>query len=373
MDRYEKSAEWLIKRGDAIISRRKRKAAMIKKVSFTVSGLCAAIIVGVGIWHNSSIKNLSDMNHLSEENIVISTTIASTEITTQPKQTVSTSAKPVNVTTTQTSIVSAIAENKETKQSVNETTLNTTKAIVTEITEPVTEVTNVVTLSINVTTNSEQSNIPETIHTTAASGTQAPADTDETTTTTPIIAYSFLSFGNKYRTISTTVNEELLSDEPIDNVQLFDRVGKELPIDKTDLYSIEGYSNDIIAVLKTPEDDGYHICVNMNYKPENLGELMEGIGLEKNWEIINAEYIGLNSFDKECSYTNEELMNLISNLKSCKRDDDGKTWDMFLKISFENTEIDGYVTDMLITKRGYVVFYDIIFFSGTDTIPQLIN
>ncbi len=60
MDKYRKSAEEIMRRGDAIIAERKRRSAIYKRTAFAVSGLCAAIIAGVGIWNNPQLKNLAD-------------------------------------------------------------------------------------------------------------------------------------------------------------------------------------------------------------------------------------------------------------------------------------------------------------------------
>ncbi len=60
MDEYRKSAEEIMRRGDAIIAERKRHSAIYKRTAFAVSGLCAAIIAGVGIWNNPQLKNLTD-------------------------------------------------------------------------------------------------------------------------------------------------------------------------------------------------------------------------------------------------------------------------------------------------------------------------
>ena len=60
MDKYEKCAESLMKLGDNIIAEKKRKATIIRKISFSISGLCAAIIVGVGIWHNQKLRTPND-------------------------------------------------------------------------------------------------------------------------------------------------------------------------------------------------------------------------------------------------------------------------------------------------------------------------
>ena len=380
MDKYEKCAESLMRLGDSIIAEKRIKASIIKRTVFSVSGLCAAIIVGVGIWHNSSIKTPPEMDHLSENNIITSSEISSI-ITNQTIVTESSSVKAINVTTSKTkvtdtseTITSNITTQAQSIPAVSERTENEQSAHTNKIKTIITESNENVNTSIN--TGVISTNVPETTFTSAASNTQAHPDTNVTTTTTPFKAYRFLSSGNKYRTLyHTAVIEELLSDEPIDNVQLLDYVGvgKELPIDKMALYSIKGYSYDILAALKSPEDEGYYVCLNTNYKPESLGELMKDIDLEGKWKIITSEYVGLNSYDKEFSFADEELINYISNLKLCKRDDSGNLWNVFLKISFENPELDGYVIDMFITKDGYVILYDIVFFAGTDIISTLLN
>ena len=56
MDRYEKSAEWLIKRGDAIISERKRRAVKIRKISFSCASAFAAVIVVFFAWKSTPPK-----------------------------------------------------------------------------------------------------------------------------------------------------------------------------------------------------------------------------------------------------------------------------------------------------------------------------
>lgn len=58
MDRYRKSAEEIMKRGDIIIAEKKRRSAIYKRTIFAVSGLCAAIIAGVGIWNSPQLRNL---------------------------------------------------------------------------------------------------------------------------------------------------------------------------------------------------------------------------------------------------------------------------------------------------------------------------
>ena len=60
MDRYEKSAAEIMKRGDIMIAGKKRRAALIRRTTFAVSGMSAAVIVGFGIWNNVPLRNAID-------------------------------------------------------------------------------------------------------------------------------------------------------------------------------------------------------------------------------------------------------------------------------------------------------------------------
>lgn len=56
-DIYDKIAENIFERGNEIIEARKKRNAIITRSAFAVSGLCAAIIAGVGIWNDTNLKN----------------------------------------------------------------------------------------------------------------------------------------------------------------------------------------------------------------------------------------------------------------------------------------------------------------------------
>ena len=60
MRSYEDIANRIMKRGDEIIEQRKLRAAKIKHTSYAVSGMCAAVIAGVGLWKLSSAKDLGN-------------------------------------------------------------------------------------------------------------------------------------------------------------------------------------------------------------------------------------------------------------------------------------------------------------------------
>lgn len=113
IDIYEKRAEELMKLGDEILAERKRKSAIKRRAVFAVSGMCAALIVCVGILHNreqldSVINPIPDKTIVSElttETTAYTTTISPTDtavVTVKTENTVTT------VTTTQTGAVSDI-------------------------------------------------------------------------------------------------------------------------------------------------------------------------------------------------------------------------------------------------------------------------
>ena len=112
MDKYRKSAEEIMRRGDAIIAERKRHSAIYKRTAFAVSGLCAAIIAGVGIWNNPQLKNLTDRTpptgqYIADttETTVYSENKADTTTTAEEKAVVTDAATDVKVTSRPTAVV----------------------------------------------------------------------------------------------------------------------------------------------------------------------------------------------------------------------------------------------------------------------------
>jgi len=59
MRSYKEIADIVREQGDAILGRRKIRARRIKRISCAVSGLCAAVIIGAAVWHNSALRNVT--------------------------------------------------------------------------------------------------------------------------------------------------------------------------------------------------------------------------------------------------------------------------------------------------------------------------
>ena len=108
---YEQMADLVIKEGDAILERKRRRAITVKRVSLSASGLCAAGIVGIGIWRSDSIKNAfrKDITSPSSESI-----ISEDDSTTSEAHTTMTNNSDIVDTTTDfdnTAVITTIPDN----------------------------------------------------------------------------------------------------------------------------------------------------------------------------------------------------------------------------------------------------------------------
>lgn len=166
MKSYEDIAERVFRKGDAILERKHRKAVMIKKISCAVSGACAVILVGFGIWKNDSLKNAFDFDDgfITDNNIVTETyTDVTHEETYTATQTQTETDIPVQTTCTEsvnyTTVLSGINETSTVTES--QSVLYQT-VITTDSTSPEIEVTEVQTIPLNETV---QTTISTTIQT----------------------------------------------------------------------------------------------------------------------------------------------------------------------------------------------------------------
>lgn len=55
MDRFEKHALDIIRRGDEILNAKRKQSRIIRNTAFSLSGVCAVLIVGLGIIHNKEL------------------------------------------------------------------------------------------------------------------------------------------------------------------------------------------------------------------------------------------------------------------------------------------------------------------------------
>ena len=101
MKSYDEITERVFSRGNEILKKRQKRTAVIKRTSLAVSGMCAAVLVCFGIWHDNDIKN--SMNDFHDNSNIITENDNVQETTTEYSQQTTlyeTSTASVNVTNT---------------------------------------------------------------------------------------------------------------------------------------------------------------------------------------------------------------------------------------------------------------------------------
>ncbi|HNZ98427.1 hypothetical protein [Ruminococcus sp.] len=291
MRSYEDIANRIMKRGDEIIEQRRLRAVKIKHTSYAVSGMCAAVIAGVGMWKLSSAKDIGNDKFSGSSMIENFTEPTTSETITETKTTYVTTAAVTSAVkttsshvTTQTTLLGTAAA--ETTAVSGTTAANTTKATP-QTTTGATAVTEAPTA---VGTTAVTTTTPESI-------TEPPAITTAPTSPTSTVPTVFSE-------IFIESHEELASPEPAGTNYKFvsynssdrmtgsyirsahiEREYTENGMAKTAAADIEIYSvsrlpntNAMIAV-KFADRTGTYIYVKSDYSPLYLGGLINDMGL----------------------------------------------------------------------------------------------
>ena len=116
MDRFEKHAEYIMKRGEKILAEKERRNKCIRRIAFRCSGGIAASIVCILAWKAfPSSKDIPSDNVMHESNSVI--TSINTQVTTEKSN----------------AIVTTISSSAQKKQSTVTTTVDNKKSVSTAI------------------------------------------------------------------------------------------------------------------------------------------------------------------------------------------------------------------------------------------------
>ena len=218
---YKQMAEIVTKEVDAILERKKRRAILIKRISITASGLCAAAIVGIGVWHSREIKPslehsdipvISETSETTQQSSEYSET-AAISITTADAttETAVTSSEYDNTSASETSLSSTVTVNTDVSSESTSESATTKNHFTTQTTSASTE--KAVTSTSYVTAKTSTTRIittvpviPPTRTTTKVTVTTAPYSTRQTTSSTarPIVTTSAFRPPPPGTTVSTT-------------------------------------------------------------------------------------------------------------------------------------------------------------------------
>jgi len=351
-DYYEKIYEIVENRGEERI--RQRKAVMVRRTRavYSTAGLCAAMIVGFGIWHNNNIKQLASRES-NEPEIVTATsesTAVSTKTTTSPAVTThaaSSTNKKKTTTVSSTQTASSVKTAVETSGSAQTTAIESadnheqsaetvTSAGISEIrinapdTETVKSQFSEIQLDNGITYKLLYTDIDRsTIGTAQKEVILTSTDRSENKryvsnaeiydvsveSSEDLIAVKYgggeevhlyspnetegldwinfaMPYGDYYY---RSCGKKRISDDRIGEF-LGDIELKALNLFKLDeevsvsgkIYKIKNISSDCALAVKYETDGEYHLFSNVNYIPETLGQMISDLDLKNEMEIVAA-------------------------------------------------------------------------------------
>ena len=322
---YKKMAEIVAREVEIKEQRKMKRIATIKRVSLTVSGVCAAIIVCLGVWNNDKLKNVlnSDLLVQPSGNAIIDATdipdVGVNDTASVPKST-TTLADNTDKTTVTTETVDQLTTNAPATQPVTTYDNNETQ----ESIEPLPTVTEPVVTPVSpVTTTAPKQTTPPKISSTVDPPPDRPPTTTTVTGNTDPNFYGFyISFldDNSFEAVNS-INARLIQQkiEWIDDVTYAD-VGDGIVVaewNSSDFTSY--YANFIkeeteyryIVVVDTLPSD--YIFSGQNFVEYNISGYFEG---DKSIDILlSKEQAPTNSIPLEGTYSLKlKVLDIISNM-----------------------------------------------------------
>lgn len=322
---YKKMAEIVAREVEIKEQRKMKRIATIKRVSLTVSGLCAAIIVCLGVWNNDKLKNVlnSDLLVQSPDNVIIDSTAvpdADVNDTSSVPKSTTTLADNTDKTTVTTETVDQLTTNAPVTQPVTTyDNIETQESIepLPTVTEPV-----VTPVSPVTTTVPKQTTPPKISSTVDPPPDRPPTTTTVTGNTDPNFYGFYISFldDNSFEAVNS-INARLIQQkiEWIDDVTYAD-VGDGIVVaewnssDHTSYYASfikeETEYRYIVVVDTLPSD---YIFSGQNFVEYNISGYFEG---DKSIDILlSKEQDPVNSIPLEGTYSLKlKVLDIISNM-----------------------------------------------------------
>ena len=316
MRSYEEISNRIMERGDKLIESRRIRAAKIKHTSYAVSGMCAAAIAGIGVWHiASNIKKPDDgfngsgivsatdthtENTSSAEITSVLTTTAektaatvkTTAVTTEKQSIVTTSAIPAvasSVQTTSAKITTVPVTSSEKK--ADETGFSEAPTVTTaaDAPTPVTttchavntdnsgaESVKITTVDPNksgtVSTSSVHNETAPDISTTAYSGPMGDGGNGSASPTKTVSLQDKFRENPSYITLNGVryANQSMVAKESIG--EYFRRVDVHIEYNRQDIkavmaaYMIDGIDTEEAVAVQLKDTDEYYLFRNTSYK-----------------------------------------------------------------------------------------------------------
>ena len=366
MDKYEKCAASLMELGDNIIAEKKRKATIIRKISFSISGLCAAIIVGVGIWHNQKLRTPNDFKFpdtgiIAETETTATTSSSKNTVTTATSASSTTAAATGSKTTEQTS-VSSQQRNETTKASTqpqNQTETatqnirNSISSSTTDVTSKKTETTALATVTSDIQTS-------KTVKTTAAPVVD-PNSSSATSMTVSIESnrmdqFSITCMEKRYSRTGMTVTENDLNEKFFDDIVIYDD-SEIIRNVNLKLFGIKELSQDYMIAAQIDNEEIYHLFRG-GYKPDTIQSVFRTMALKKYWHIdsyIHKNDTSQNGYivDNINDTAKANIFDILLDIDNRELKRGGETGTKIMTLYLESEFLGA--TEVSFTENGYIV------------------
>ncbi len=330
MDRFEKHAEYIMKRGDKILAEKEKKNKAIRRISFSFAGVFAVVIVGFFAW-----KSTPPKTDFPSDSIIIESTTATTSTyidTTFPRTTTLNTSSSNNIFITETSrkgttpsisITSTVAAETSTFTATKNNQSNTTN---TPITEPVTSQTKTESTTIVMTT------------VTTTSGGYSGTD-----------GVNIVYMGKKYRITGRNFIDVELNELP--NSQMpappFVSQGQSMQLK---LYEISGVSTDYAVAALIDGQPVYTLCLG-DYTPETMQSLFLDTALSRYWSI-DSIYEGRNEISNIDTDTQVKVFDILLSLPVKENSKGVPLGNTLLKIELKSDVLGDSTVEL--TEKGYL-------------------
>ncbi len=353
MDRFEKHAEYIMKRGDKILAEKAKKNKVIRRISFSCASAFAAVIVGFFAWRSMPPRTELPNDIIMPESTAITTSMYIN--TTSPQTTASVTSSGNNTFKTKTTRNETTTSIAITSTAVAETsTFAATKnnaSYTTHIqeTEPVTSQTRLVSTAIVVTSV-----------TTSSSG-MSGTDGDN-------IVY----MGKKYRITGRDFTDAELNELPNSRMPVPINVSQGQSM-QLKLYEISGVSTDYAVAALIDGQPIYTLCSG-DYTPKTLQSLFRDTALSRYWSI-NSIFEGGNEIGNIDNDTQARVFDILLSLPDMECNKGVSSGNTLMKIELKSDVLGGSTAEL--TEKGYLSTdiggYTSSYFIGRDKVDMIIE
>ena len=158
-----KIAGRIFEKGDEILEKRRKRTVFIKKLSLSVSGVCAAVIAGAAVWHNNDLRN--SVHH---EDIPVVTEAPQTEASEESAETAAAQTTAPLTSSTSSKQTSAVAADITAVESAAAATVTSSaayEAAAYPVTTSAASVNTVTTTAVTTASNTEVSPVTTAVNT----------------------------------------------------------------------------------------------------------------------------------------------------------------------------------------------------------------